>query len=69
MATRKQMRTISHRRIDDTARAMMRTGVTLTWPQSEQLGDEAGDWIRTRLALPVVETSHAGVTYSRGVRS
>mgnify|MGYP001560732047 CR=1 FL=1 len=69
MATRRQMATISHRRIDDTARAMMVTGVSVTWPQMAQLGDEAGDWLRKRLALPVVETSHAGVTYSPEVRS
>lgn len=54
MATSEQMATIKARRIDDTAREMMRTGVSLTWAEAEAVGDEACDWIARRLGLAMV---------------
>ncbi len=55
-----QLKTIAARRIDNTARAMMRNGVTLTHEQSDTLGEEGMAWIRTRLGL-VVRTTDTGV--------
>lgn len=55
-ATETQIATIRARRVDDTARAMMAQGVTLTHKQADDLGDEATDWIAARLGLRVTET-------------
>lgn len=63
MATTEQIETIRAQRVDDTACAMMRDGVTLTWEQADALGDDVLDWIERRLGLRV-ETTHAGVVYS-----
>jgi hypothetical protein len=55
-ATETHLATIRARRIDDTARAMMTEGLTLTYEQADELGDEATDWIEQRLGLSVAET-------------
>lgn len=64
-ATKIQIETIQARRVDDTAREMMRDGVVLTHEQADQIGDEGHAWIRTRLGL-VQATDDVGVTYSVG---
>lgn len=56
IATETQIATIRARRVDDTARAMMVGGVTLTHEQADDLGDEAIGWLRSRLGLTVRET-------------
>jgi hypothetical protein len=55
-ATETHLATIRARRIDDTARAMLREGVTLTHEQADELGDDGLAWIASRLGLSVVET-------------
>ena len=55
-ATEIQIATIRARRVDDTARAMMASGVTLTHDQADDLGDEAMSWLTSRLGLRVTET-------------
>lgn len=62
MATRDQIETIEHRRIDDTAREMMRAGLQLTWAQADEIGDAGAQWLRDRLGL-VHEKDDRGVTY------
>lgn len=62
MATRRQMATIRHQRIDDTARAMMDGGVTLTWRQRDDIGDACSDWLVRRLGLTAT-TTEDGVRY------
>jgi hypothetical protein len=62
MATTEQMDTIEHRRVDDTARAMMTEGITLDWDQADALGDSGCDWLRTRLGL-VSTTDEGGVRF------
>ena len=64
MATTEQMDTIEHRRIDDTAREMQRMGVTLTWDQSDEIGDAGHGWLRDRLGLAKSATDEDGVTYT-----
>lgn len=64
MATEQQLATIRARRVDDTARAMMRDGVTLTWDEAGIVGDEACDWIARRLGL-ATSTDEAGVHFAR----
>jgi hypothetical protein len=61
-ATDEQMATIRARRVDDVAREMMTSGVTLSWAQADDLGDEATDWISSRLGLRA-ETTDRGITY------
>ena len=56
------MATILARRIDDTAREMMRVGVSLTWDEAGIVGDEACDWIARRLGL-VRTTDETGVHF------
>jgi len=69
MATKQQMATIQARRVDDTARAMMRDGLSLTWDEAGIVGDEACDWIARRLGLART-TDEAGVHFaSREVQS
>jgi hypothetical protein len=51
MATVEQIATIRARRVDDTAREMMREGVSLTWEEAETVGDEGCAWIARRLGL------------------
>jgi hypothetical protein len=55
-ATEIQIATIRARRVDDTARAMMADGVTLTHEQADDLGDETMSWLSSRLGLTVRET-------------
>lgn len=55
-ATESQIAAIRARRVDDTARAMMAEGVTLTHEQADDLGDEAMGWLSSRLGLTVTET-------------
>ncbi len=62
-ATETQIATIRARRVDDTAREMMRAGVTLSHEQADDLGEEAMDWMRSRLGLDV-ETTDAAVVCS-----
>ena len=66
MATAKQIATIRARRVDDTARAMMRHGVSLTWRQAKAIGDEGCDWIARRLFL-VRTTDESGVHFLNAV--
>ena len=47
---------IQARRVDSAAREAMDSGFNLTHEQADQLGDEAMDWVRTRLGLTVTET-------------
>lgn len=63
MATDEQMATIEARRVDDTAREMMDEGVTLTWEQADEIGDEGASWLKSRLGL-VSKTSDRGVSFS-----
>lgn len=67
MATVEQIATIRARRVDDTARAMARHGVSLTWGQAETIGDEGCDWIARRLGLTKT-TGDEGVHF-RAVQS
>jgi hypothetical protein len=71
-ATETQLTTIRRRAYDDTARALAVSGVVLTHEQADDLGDEAMDWLRTRLGLRIEETA-AGVeclgAYQATVRS
>mgnify|MGYP003406173510 FL=1 len=60
MATQIQIDTIRARRVDAIAREMMAYGVGLTHEQADDLGDEAIDWLRTRLGL-VVRTTDVAV--------
>lgn len=62
-ATPAQLSTIRDRRVDDEARDMMATGVTLSHDQADELGDEACDWIASRLGLHVA-TDDRGVRYT-----
>lgn len=55
-ATEAQLDTIRTRAVNDEARAMMAGGVTLTHEQADELGGEALDWMRYRLALDIKET-------------
>ncbi len=50
-ATAEQIATIRARAVNDTARAMMLRGVRLTYAQADDLGEEALDWLRSRLGL------------------
>ena len=50
------IQTIKTRAINNMAREMMTSGFTLTHKQADDLGDEAMDWVRTRLGLTVTET-------------
>lgn len=60
--TAQQLATIQARRVDDTAREMMRDGVSLTWDEAGVVGDEACDWIARRLGLAKT-TNDAGVHF------
>lgn len=51
MATSEQIATIRARRVDDTARDMMLSGVSLSWEEAEAIGEEGCDWIARRLGL------------------
>ena len=59
-ATPAQMSAIIRRAVDDTARAMARDGVHLTWSQADEIGDVEIDWLRHVLGLRV-ETDMDGV--------
>jgi hypothetical protein len=63
-ATAAQLATIRARRVDETARAMMTSGVTLTHEQADDLGAESLDWLRTRLGLTVEETNSGVVAHA-----
>jgi hypothetical protein len=63
-ATADQIATIRARRVDATAREMMTSGVTLSHEQADDLGDEAIDWLRTRLGLRIETTDTAVVCAS-----
>jgi hypothetical protein len=63
MATTTEMETIRARRVDDEARRMMRAGVTLTWAEAAEIGDEGVDWIRRRLGLESV-TDEVGIAFA-----
>lgn len=39
--------------IDDTTRHIAQAGVTLTWDEMDELGDEVAQWMRDRLALRI----------------
>jgi hypothetical protein len=67
MATVEQIATIRARLIDDTAREMMLTGVSLTWAEAEAVGDEACDWIARRLGLAKMSDDR-GVHFERAVK-
>lgn len=62
-ATATQIETIRARRVDDVAREIMRSGVTLSHEQADALGGEALAWMASRLSLSVTETD-AGVECS-----
>lgn len=63
MATKEQMAAIRAQRVDSVARRMMQHGVSLTWAQADEIGDEGTGWLRTRLGL-VGTSSDNGVEYA-----
>lgn len=55
-ATDDQIETIRKRAYNQTARDMAHGGVKLTWEQADDLGDQAIDWMRSRLGLRISTT-------------
>lgn len=47
---------IEARRVDDTARAMMREGLRLTFAQADGIGDAGIAWLAVRLRLTIRAT-------------
>ena len=56
MATMIEIETIRDRAYNDTARRMRYRGVALTHEQAAELGQEALDWLTSRIGLLVYET-------------
>lgn len=55
-ATESQLTAIRSRAVNDDTRAIQTTGVLLTYDQADELGDEAMEWLGTRLHLRVRAT-------------
>jgi hypothetical protein len=68
LATPDQIETIRRRSYNQTARDMQQAGVKLTWAQAHALGDQAIDWMRSRLGLKSVTSDH-GVTFKPDSRA
>jgi len=62
IATADQLGVIRRRAYDQVARDMARDGVRLSWEQADDLGDEAIDWMRSRLGLKSM-TDDRGLTF------
>ena len=60
--TSEQLATIRARRIDDAARVMMRSGVSLTWEEADEIGEEGCAWVESRLGLSRT-TDEEGIHY------
>lgn len=56
MATQEQMATIEAQTVNAVAREMMRSGVKLSYDQSDAIGDVGMAWLESRLGLSCVET-------------
>jgi hypothetical protein len=65
MASNEEIETIAARAYDDVAREMEAEGVELSYAQADALGDEALDWLRTRLSLDVQETDEGVICMPR----